>query len=743
MFKETSNPYSFKYLITGISGPGIEKVYLPPVPSEDKILFKKEQKFVRPEMPDYLKSAVKEMLHQRGKKDSKGNYLDPEWVHPKYQLQINAWEDQEWERCKDGIWFWNNGVPTYLTPFYYWYLSSWRTYFGIPAYRETDKEITYWILYFEEDPDSFGGAFNTIRRYGKSVLMGAWATHRTTRNYNHFCGMQGETDDKIKKFYNKFIKKPFYKLPYYHQPTYNTTTQQTNQIEFDVPPKRNKKNVIIDETESLESIIEYRPSGPGEYDGDILNTYLKEEPGKDKKNSIYNEEGEGTWDIVVPCLMDGLEIIGKALFGTTVENLNLRDKGGQAYKNLFYDSDFNNKQEDGRTKSGLYAAFLPGDCALKGFWDEWGHPKREQAKEKLLQKRKSYRNNANKLAGHIRKYPLSIKEIFFINPTGCEFNATVLQDRRDDIDMSPVPMYDKFELRWENNIRFSKIICRHNPSAGWLKCSWIPKEEKDTNLVGERNIGGEKFYYPLNDSKFACGMDPIDHGVMVEARSTMSEESVQGGGKRSKPVVMVKSKYDPAIDGVITQEELELRAQPGKMVDGAWVLDESGKKYQYKTNQYFLMMDVRPNDPNVLYERVLMICWWLGVSLHVESQKPGTIRYFQSNNCNDFLLNKYVPTDSKSRVISDEGTAASQSVIQDYTGYLATYVEYFAHQLPFREVIEDLLLFNPRNTKEHDYSVSMGFTEMAAVIKPKQKPKVYVDISEIMPLVDQWGDAIN
>src|SRR5688572_21328101 len=113
MYKPTSNPYSFKYLITGISGPGIEQVFLPPVPSEDKILFKKEQKFVRPKMPDFLEKAVKEMLYERNRKDSKGNFIDPEWTHPKYQRQINEWEDQEWERCKDGIWFWNNGVPTY------------------------------------------------------------------------------------------------------------------------------------------------------------------------------------------------------------------------------------------------------------------------------------------------------------------------------------------------------------------------------------------------------------------------------------------------------------------------------------------------------------------------------------------------------------------------------------------------------------------------------------------------------
>ena len=745
MYLPTKNTYSNKYLITGISGPGIEQLYLPDVPTDSLILFEKEQKFVRPELPEHLKKAVKEMLFHRNERTRQGGELvSPDWVHPKFQYEINDWEEREFERSSNGIWFWNNGVPTYISPFYYWYLSGWRPYFGFPSYRETDKELTYWLKYIEEDPNCYGGAFNTIRRYGKSVLMGGWSVNRTTRSFNHFCGMQGETDDKIKKFYNKFIKKPFYKLPWYYQPTYNTATQQTNQIEFDIPPKRNKKNVIMDEIESLESIIEYRESSEGAYDGDILNTYLMEEPGKTKKVSVYNEEGDGRWDVVVPCLNDGLEIIGKALLGTTVENLNMRDKGGQAYKNLFYDSDFNQKQEDGRTKSGLYTAFIPGDCALKGFWDEWGHPKREEARQALLKRRKSFKNNANRLAGHIRKYPLTVKEIFYINPTGCEFNAAVLQDRRDEIDMSPVSMVERFDLKWQNNVRFSKVVLRPNPTNGWFKASWIPRDpETECNLVQEKMTTGQREFAPLNDKRFAIGMDPIDHGVVVEGRSLNADEV--NSGRRSRPVLFIKTKYDSSLDGFLSQEELELRAQPGKMVNDKWVLDDNGRKYDYKSNRYFGMMDTRPGDPNVLYERALMLCWYFGCSLHIENQKPGTIRYFYEHGCGDFILNKYVPLEASMRVRSaiDDGTAASTTIIQEYTGELSTYIEYFGHTIPFRELIEDLLLFNPRKTTEYDYSVAAGFCELACKIKPKTQPKPLFDLEEVMLQYDRWGRIVN
>src|SRR6478609_6971752 len=102
MYNKTSTPYQFKYLQTGITGPGIEHVYLPKQPADSKILFKKEQKWVRPHPPEYLRKAIKDY--------AKKVQEDPNYIHP-LQYEINNWADQEWDRSEEGIWFWNNGVP--------------------------------------------------------------------------------------------------------------------------------------------------------------------------------------------------------------------------------------------------------------------------------------------------------------------------------------------------------------------------------------------------------------------------------------------------------------------------------------------------------------------------------------------------------------------------------------------------------------------------------------------------------
>lgn len=725
MYTKTSNPYQFKYLKTGVTGDGIPEVYLPEPPPDEDVQFSKQQKWVRPEMSDNLKRWVKEWRNQQQK--------NPGYIHEQHE-RIVDWENKMWDWTTNGVWIWVNGVKTYITPFYAWYLTAWQTYFGYPIYRDTDKEITYWIQYWEEDPDCYGGALNTIRRYGKSSIMGAWIVYRATRNFNHNAGMQGETDDKIKKFYKKMVLKPFYKLPYYFQPQLNTDTKQTNQIEFDLPPQRGKKvsSIESEEIEVLESMIDYRPSESGQYDGDVLNTYLSEEPGKLLKTSIYNDEGDGTWDIVKPCLRKGRQIRGKAFFGTTVENMTISDKGGMAYKQLYYDSDFNQRQADGRTRSGLYSAFLPGDCAYEDYLDEWGAPMRTEARLQLMTERESFKNNPRKLAGIIRKYPLSQLEIFYVSPDRCEFNAIVLQDRLQEIDTSIVPITSRIDLIWENNKRLTKIRYRHNPTGGWLHVSEI-LPEKDWNNVEKRYDSsiGDWVHFPKNDDKFASGCDPIQHG---------SNQT----GRESKPVQFVKSKYDSIIDGQWTYEEQQRLAQPGRMENGKWILDPNGKKHQYKTNRYFMMMETRPTDPNVFFERVLMICWWLGVSVHVEKQFGGAlIAYFYNSNCGDFILHKYKPEFERPDKVQTDGTNANPGFIQQYTTAYAGYIDIYGHTIPFRPQLEDALIFDASKTTVHDYTVAGGLTEMACLMKPKITRPTIVDLNNFFPSFNPYtGEAV-
>lgn len=735
MYTKTSNPYNLKYLITGISGEGIKEVYLPEPPPDSEIHFKEEDKFVRPEPPKHIRKAIKVLYAKMNKYSS---YYDPDYISP-YAYEIKKWEDQQWDRFDKGFWFWNHGVKTYLTPFYYWYLTEWIPYFGRPDYRETDKEITYWLLYIEEDPFCYGGMLNTIRRYGKSAIMAAWMMWRTTRNFGHYSGMQGESDDKIEAFWKTHVLKPFRKLNGYVTPVYDTTSKQTADISFERPIARGKEGRVdpdiededfIDseeETEDLESYIDWRDSAEGAYDQAVLHTYLSEEPGKKLRNSIND-----TWIKVKPCLRRGKFIRGKALFATTVEHMNVLDRGGKAYQKIFYESDFDKRNELGQTDSGLYVAFLPGDCAYEGFFDDYGHPLRDAARRSLLIERESKRKTPKDHAAIIRQYPLKVSEIFWVSAEGCVFNSTILQNRKTFLDSNTTPLWSKFNVKWKDNKRFTSLVFSHDEN-GWYKGSWMFPGEAWLTMANQVKENADGTYSPLNEHIFTAGLDPVDHRVVIEGTTGVGEDQVTTT-RRSKPVLRVKRRYDPFID-VITEEESKLGfgevGAPG-FISQELLEHRRDTEYPYKTGITIGMIDARHTDPNVNFERVLMICWLFGMSVMVESSKPGQINYFSINKCLDFSKQKYVAEAQNKKGYQGEGTPANDGTINEYTDCVAYWIEYWGHTEVFSEFNDDHLQFKPHKTKEHDYTVSFGWSELGEKVRPKHVPRPPLDIKDIM-----------
>lgn len=730
MFAKTDNPYRFRYLITGIKGDGIKEVYLPPVPAESEILFKKANKFVKPQPSEQLKEWMEELVYERNRKRQGGDYVHQDWIHP-HQEEINAWEDQEWERSLNGIWFWNKGVATYMTGRHYKYLTAWDPGFEV-EYRETDKETFYWIQFWEDDNRSFGGLLNTLRREGKSSKIGFWIMDRTSTNENHLAGMQGEDNTKIKDFYEKHVMEPFYRMPYYYQPIYDTTTLQKKGIVFNEPPRRHQRRTAS-KRHVLRSRMDYRTSEENKYDQAKLHSFAHEEMGKTMSANVHKR-----WGFIKPCLMQGKFIVGKHFGGTTVEYMDTASKGGKAYQKLCMESDYNIRTANDETVSGLYAALMPADCAVEGFFDEFGHPDRQAAMKWILAGRDAIKNNPADYASLVRKYPTNWREVFYVSAEDCEFNIKILQDRKSDLMMDPVPIR-RFILEWENKQRFSKVVMVDHPH-GWFKTAKIftGDEAKWYNNVARRmekrinpRTGVQELmqvYSPLNDDKLAIGVDPIDHGVVIED-SALGEDGFVSR-RKSRPVLIVKRKYDSSIDGPLTQELLIERAE---------------SKYPYKTGIDISMMDNRPEDPNIFFERALMVAWLLGCSMSVESQKPGLINWCRDAGCEDFVQMKYV-SDPNHVKRSDmvHGTSASQMMIQEYTGLLATDVQYFGHTYPFLEIVDDLLAFKPRDTQQYDYAVAKGWLEIGVRARPRNmNVKQATDITKWFRAFDANGRVIK
>ena len=105
---------------------------------------------------------------------------------------------------------------------------------------------------------------------------------------------------------------------------------------------------------------------------------------------------------------------------------------------MWYDSDPNERNSNGRTRSGLYRIFIPAYDALEGFFDQYGNPVIEDPEQEiegidgdfitigsktyLKNERRSFKDNPSELNEVTRQFPFTEDEAFRDSIEGSLFN---------------------------------------------------------------------------------------------------------------------------------------------------------------------------------------------------------------------------------------------------------------------------------------------------------------------------------
>ena len=84
-----------------------------------------------------------------------------------------AFEAQEWDRRNNGVWFWNNGVATWIPGQYYFFLNYHRFGDDKPEYRNSHRRLYWvWALFVIPQRNCLGLFLHTRRRWGKCLAPG-------------------------------------------------------------------------------------------------------------------------------------------------------------------------------------------------------------------------------------------------------------------------------------------------------------------------------------------------------------------------------------------------------------------------------------------------------------------------------------------------------------------------------------------------------------------------------------------
>jgi hypothetical protein len=629
----------------------------------------RDQMWCPPKMPKRLKDL-----------EIKFETIDEIWEELESKKDIYSEEIDfirtQWDRRLNGYWFFNNGVPTYIDGWNYFYCAWWHIDVGLPGYRDRDRRFFLFArkIYLEKKSPRcnedgitifdkkgrpewiergrrvfYGFNYPKHRREGATFKAECINYEIISRTINAFGGIQSMTDTQSKKCYLRHLIAPWKKLPFFFKPNYEGSTAPKTGLWFTPPATRiASRGSLVTSESGLESGIDYEVADPSAYDSTKLYFHHDDEVGKLKR-------GLSCWrrhEIVKECLSDGATIIGYTIKTSTVGEME--KGGGREFKRQCELSNYYERNENGQTRSGLATLFIPAYDGLKGFIDKYGmsvidHPTKEQAefigdnigaKEYLLNERRglALEGDQDKLSEKIRLYPIRYAECFRTSQKSSGFNMNKLESYIDDLAFAKKNIVVG-NFKWKDNIADSKVLFEANPNGRFKVSHQLNPDEANRKYYSNE----EESWIPGNTHWGIAGGDPFKFNKTE-------------GNRKSKGAGAVVRK--------------------GKIRDGDFTMKR----------KFVCTYSNRTYDKEEYGEDMLKMCVYYGVKMFPEIDVPFLWDYFDRRGYGSFLLYKIDP---KTFEVNKTPGATSNKIKQDiFTEYME-WIEKEAKEETHIEILEE------------------------------------------------------
>jgi len=619
-----------------------------------------EQYWKRIPMPSWYADTMKKWDEfDKKKKDDELEFYDE---------KLEEFKRQEWDRRLNGFWYMNNGKPTYLTGLHYLYLQWWSIDIGYPKFRMPDLEKFYFMEYCIQDSLCMGMLEVTKRRFGKSFVAGLFVTEYTTRTKMTNGGIQSKTGSDAKKFFAKTVVNPFRRLPKFFRPEYDMSlgVNPKSEMRFQKTNVRGKKAEENVDKDELGSVIDHQSADTVAYDGQKLHRYVADECGKTTEVNVYDRH-----EVVRYCLLDDEgQIIGKALYTTTVEKLTTEKDGVQdAFKLLWEESNQEKRQDNGTTSSGLYRFFMSAKRTRN--FDDFGHPDEEKTLAQILADRDTVKNNQRALSARIRKEPLTIDEAFSTDSDKCIFNVMNIGARESYLKENP---------KLKRHVTFYRDI---DQVVRWREIN--DKEEDFHWVITQFPQAGEENKHTY-DVKIRKPARVSDGAIAIDGYSNS-----QGGKYGSKASAWIGRRYD-----LLNPEHT------GKAI---------GHLYG------------RPQIKETLHEQVLLAAEFYGYQAWYEHNSDDYLSYFRDRGRVGYLGSYPLSTiDPAKRETADrhKGFPTTPFSLTKQTDVGIMYFESHIDSIDFENLLEDAKKFDPNNRTDYDITVSFLML-IVCLMEPVQK----------------------
>jgi hypothetical protein len=608
------------------------------------------------------------------------------WDKPEeeYTDEEIEWVEEDFERRLSGIWFMNNGKPTYITGTHYYYLQWCQIDVGYPDFRERDMEFFYFWEACVLDDKCLGMIMVKHRREGATFKGAAMILEHITRNFRANGGMLSKTGADAKEFFYKLVQM-FRALPKFYQPMISGTDNPKTVLEFDKPGERITKTTRrVQKSEALKSKIEWKNTAENSFDSYKLARFVCDEGGKWEEADVTQN-----WRKVRPTLSS--RDLGKAFFPSTVNEMT--KKGGKNFKKIWDQSDPNDRTGNDRTRSGLYRYFKPAYDGLEYetliFIDEYGRsvidtPKKPVrsingdwldigAKEFLDNEREALRNDTEAYSEFVRQYPHTPEEAFRVEVGNCSFDPERLYQQREWNDEYAGKLITRGNFTWVGG-EFGGDVEFVPSRLGRWSIAWVPeKEQQNARILKNGRV------FPGNMDNTVSGADPYDHSTTTD-------------GRKSDGASYTFRLYNPVTPGT----------------------------YMFSSEYIH-----RPPTVFEFYEDMLKQSIFYGCQILCENNRIGLINWFTEKGFENYLMKRPEVTHTSSSKaqrtlgIPTSGEAVRDSLIGTIEAYVVECCGYNYETgeggtVYFNKLVDDWLVFDANDWQKYDATVASGLTLLAA-----------------------------
>ena len=594
--------------------------------------------------------------------------------------------DNEFNKREQGFWFNNKNVATYITGTHYMYLQWSKIDVGQPDFRESNRLFYIFWEACKADDRCYGMCYLKNRRSGFSFMSSAESVNLATISTDSRFGILSKSGPDAKKMFTDKVVPISVNYPFFFKPIQDGMDRPKTELAYRVPAskftrRKLESNEAIAEITGLDTTIDWKNTGDNSYDGEKLKLLVHDESGKwEKPNNILNN-----WRVTKTTLRLGGTIIGKCMMGSTS---NALDKGGSNFKKLYYDSNVEERNANGETRSGLYSLFIPMEWNYEGYIDSYGLPVFEDPKKDRFSPQgkririgvieywqnevDGLKKDQDGLNEFYRQFPRTEQHAFRDEAKQSLFNLTKIYEQIDyNQDARNESLVTKGSFQWQNGIQDSSVLFVPNKNGRFL-VTWVPPIELQNRVILKNGLK-----YPGNEHCGAFGCDPYDISGTVDSRG--SNGSLHG----------------------LTKFSME----------------------KVPNSLFFLEYIARPQTAEIFFEDVLMACVFYGMPILAENNKPRLLYHFKRRGYRGYSMNRpdkvYMKLSITEREIGGIPNS-SQDIKQAHAAAIESYIENYVGNLDgrygdiyFQRTLEDWSRFDINNRTKHDASISSGLALMA------------------------------